>query len=141
MVMGFVRSRGGPKLGRSDGQAMVEFVLIVPILLTVVLAGIQFGLAFLQYQELSNAVSEGARKAIVSRTSATRTTAVTNAVHNAAPGLTAGNMPVTISTSPSGWTYPGDVTVTATYPLNINILGITVVHSTLSSTRTMRLEQ
>ncbi len=72
---------------RERGQAMVEFALMLPILVTVMFAVIEMGDAYWKYQQLSAAASEGARKAIVSRSlsSADREAAVETAVQNAAP--------------------------------------------------------
>ena len=49
------------------GMAMVEFVIILPILLMLVFAIIEFGVLFGRWQTLSNAAREGARIAVVYR--------------------------------------------------------------------------
>ena len=54
------------RLGEESGQSMTELALVLPVLLLVVLGGLQLGAVFLQSQQLSSAVSEGARRAIVS---------------------------------------------------------------------------
>ena len=53
---------------RSIGMAMVEFVIILPILLMLVFAIVEFGVLFGRWQTLSNAAREGARTAVVFRT-------------------------------------------------------------------------
>ncbi len=50
---------------RSQGQTMVEFALILPVLLLVVLGLIEFGRAFFYYTMVSNAAREGTRYGIV----------------------------------------------------------------------------
>ena len=52
---------------RQDGMAMVEFVIILPLLLMLVFATIEFGVLFGRWQTLSNAAREGARTAVVYR--------------------------------------------------------------------------
>ena len=47
---------------------MVEFVIILPILLMIVFAIVEFGVLFGRWQTLSNAAREGARTAVVFRT-------------------------------------------------------------------------
>jgi Flp pilus assembly protein TadG len=47
------------------GQTMVEFTLIVPILLVLMLGIAQFGITFNNYVTLTDAVRAGARKAAV----------------------------------------------------------------------------
>jgi len=46
---------------------MVEFVIILPILLMLVFAIVEFGVVFGRWQTLSNAAREGARTAVVFR--------------------------------------------------------------------------
>jgi len=48
-------------------MAMVEFVIILPILLMLVFAIVEFGVVFGRWQTLSNAAREGARTAVVFR--------------------------------------------------------------------------
>jgi len=48
-------------------MAMVEFVIILPVLLMLVFAIIEFGVLFGHWQTLSNAAREGARTAVVFR--------------------------------------------------------------------------
>ena len=48
---------------------MVEFVIILPILLMLVFAIVEFGVVFGRWQTLSNAAREGARTAVVFRSS------------------------------------------------------------------------
>ncbi len=53
---------------RNAGMAMVELVIILPILLTLVFAIAEFGILFGHWQTISNAAREGARTAVVFRT-------------------------------------------------------------------------
>ena len=50
---------------RSNGQAMVEFALVAPILFLLILATIEAGRFILHYELVNNATREGARFAIV----------------------------------------------------------------------------
>jgi Flp pilus assembly protein TadG len=52
---------------RARGMAMVEFVIILPILLMLVFSIVEFGVLFGRWQTLSNAAREGARTAVVFR--------------------------------------------------------------------------
>jgi TadE-like protein len=58
-----------------EGQAMVEFALVLPILLLLVMGIIQFGIVFNNYVTLTDGVRAGARQAAVSRTLADPVTA------------------------------------------------------------------
>ena len=51
--------------GRRHGQAMVEFALVVPIFLLLVIGVIEFGRAWNLQQTITDAAREGARRAVV----------------------------------------------------------------------------
>ena len=53
--------------GRSKGQALVEFAVVLPVLMLVVLALFDAGRGVLFYTELANASRAGARVAIVNQ--------------------------------------------------------------------------
>jgi Flp pilus assembly protein TadG len=48
-------------------MAMVEMVIILPVLLTILFAVSEFGVVFARWQTLTNAAREGARTAVVFR--------------------------------------------------------------------------
>lgn len=50
---------------RSEGQALVEFALVAPIFLLLVLGVVEFGRAWQVYQTLTDTVREGCRTAVV----------------------------------------------------------------------------
>jgi hypothetical protein len=60
---GHVRSKG-PK-GRERGQALVEFAIIVPLFLMIVVGIIQFGVALNYWLDLQRIANQGARWAAV----------------------------------------------------------------------------
>ena len=51
-----------------EGQALVEFALVVPVLLLLLLGIVEFGLLLYNQQVITNASREGARYGIVMRT-------------------------------------------------------------------------
>lgn len=121
-----------------EGQAMVEFALMLPILCLILFAVIEFGMAFWTYQQVSAAASEGARRAAVSRTYSDRTSRAVNAAQASSPQLDPARMNVTVT---STWR-PGDtVTVQVNYPENITVMGRVLFARDLSVRRTMRVEQ
>lgn len=120
---------------------MVEFALVAPLLLLILFAIIQFGIVFMNSVALTDAVRIGARKAAVSRTAADPTAATQAAILGAANDLDKTTLSGRISVAtPGGWTQGGSVTVSATYPYSINILGIVVASGDLHSATTERLE-
>ncbi|MCB0879178.1 MAG: pilus assembly protein [Thermoleophilia bacterium] len=120
------------------GISAVEFAMILPILVLLLFAVIEFGMAFWQYQQVSAAASEGARRASVSRTYGDRDQRVIDAVKESSPSLDADQLDVAID---STWNSGDPVTVTVSYPEEITILGVTFFSDDLTIKRTMRVEQ
>ena len=123
------------------GQTAVEFALVAPILIVLVLAIIQVGVAFHNYVTITDAARVGARKAIVVRFNGGSLTPATTATRNAASDLDQSKLGVSITST--SWTTPGStVTVTTTYPYSIDIplLGVPVVSGSLTATAKESLE-
>lgn len=53
------------RLAERRGQSLVEFALVLPILLLIVVGILEFGLAFRTYQVVTNSAREGARTAVL----------------------------------------------------------------------------
>jgi len=119
------------------GQAVTEFALALPILVLLLFAVIQFGITFNNYVTLTDATRAGARKAAVSRQQSSPSAVVTTAVRNSAANLTQSSLNVSVT---STWQPGADVTVTATYPYQIKLLGIPLKKGNLKSTTTERVE-
>jgi Flp pilus assembly protein TadG len=71
-------------------MAMVEMVIVLPLLLMVLFAIIEFGVLFGRWQTVTNAAREGARTAVVFRTNCDTnavTTEVKDVVKNYASGI------------------------------------------------------
>ena len=116
---------------------MTELALVTPLLVVLVLAIAQFGVAFNNYVTLTDATRAGARKAAVSRGSGNPAGDCVSAVRGAEGSLNDANLSVTCS---SAWTPGSDVTVTATYPYSISLLNWVVASGNLSSTMKERVE-
>ncbi|MHB9145145.1 MAG: TadE/TadG family type IV pilus assembly protein [Symbiobacteriia bacterium] len=126
------------RLSRDErGQSLVEFALVVPLLLLLVIGIMEFGRAYSANLALQNAAREGARLAITGATDAN----ITQRVVSSAVGLDSTKLTVTVS--PVTRVQGAYVTVTATYqfqyltPLITNIIGSL---KTFQSTVTMRME-
>jgi Flp pilus assembly protein TadG len=127
------------RLRREEGQGVVEFAFVLPILLALILGIVQFGIAFNNYLTLNDATRVGARKAAVSRFLGDNGAAARAAVISAASNLNL--TPAQVTVQATSWTTPGaDVSVSATYPYSINILGWVVRTGNLSSSTHERLE-
>jgi Flp pilus assembly protein TadG len=129
-------------LRNDDGHAITEFALVLPILMAILLGIIQFGIIFNNYITLTDATRAGARKAAVSRFLNDNGASAKTAVEDSAQGLDQSVLDPTISVTASpDWSTAGNqVTVTASYPYTINILGWTIKAGSLTSTTRERLE-
>ena len=126
-------------LRREEGQGVVEFAFVLPLLLALVLGIVQFGILFNNYLTITDATRVGARKAAVSRFLGDNGAAARTATYSAASNLNALQLAVTVTST--SWTTPGsDVSVSATYPYTIDILGWVVKSGNLTSTTHERLE-
>jgi Flp pilus assembly protein TadG len=125
-------------LKNQKGQTMVEFAIVVPIVLLILFAIIQFGILFHNYVTLTDAVRAGARQGAVSRhLSSGREAAVEDRVRDSAVNLDQGQLDVDVTAT---WNQGADVTVTATYPYDIDLLGFVISSGDLTSTATERVE-
>jgi Flp pilus assembly protein TadG len=130
-----------PLKKKEDGQALVEFAILLPILLLLLLGILQFGVVFNNYIQVTSAAREGARKAAVSRSLgvAGATSAARTAAKNASPGLSLTDSQITVTPSNS-MAQGSDVTVQVKYPYAIDIIGKVVASGNLTSSTTMRVE-
>lgn len=116
---------------------MVEFALVVPLLLVILFAVLQFGVVYNDYVTLTDATRVGARKAAVSRQENSPSAVAEAAVRSSASGLDQSDLDVSVSAI---WEHGEDVTVGATYPYEIDLLGFVVASGELESETTERVE-
>ena len=126
---------------------MLEFIVVAPILLLLVFGIVQFGILFNNYVALTDAVRAGSRQAAVSRTLPDPEAVAMDRVRRAAGHLKTDTTNLQISVDPydpkngtDSWAQGGDVTVTATYPYSISLLGFIVASGRLTSQTTERVE-
>lgn len=122
-----------------NGQSMVEFALILPILILLVLGIVEFGLMFNSYLTVQNVSREGARLAIVGGTD----TEIRAHMVSISPNLTPVNLSVTITPIQGSRTSGASVTVQAnyTYPLTVPIIKNLLKNTiSLKAQTTMRME-
>ena len=127
------------RLSEERGQAMVEFAVVLPILVMLLLAIWQFGVVFYNYISITDAARVGARAAAVNRTNnpcAAATSAIQNTVSPAQWSVVSSRITCTPGT-------PGAVgtpyTIKITYPFQINVF-VARPASTMTATATERLE-
>jgi Flp pilus assembly protein TadG len=120
------------------GQSLVEFALILPILMLVLLGIFKCGVVYNNYIQLTNAVDVGARQFAEERGQASPCTDSGSDATNVATGLSTASMTLTMSETgtSSTYVYPAgtgtcptlsagnSATVTGSYPCNLTIIGI-----------------
>jgi Flp pilus assembly protein TadG len=127
------------RLHDERGQTMVEFAIVLPVLCLLLFGAIQFGILFNNYVTLTDAVRAGARKAAVSRqiTGTTPEQACKDQIKASASDLDLSKLQPSCV---SDWQPTSTVTVTATYPYSISLLGLVVASGNLKSTTQERVE-
>ena len=136
-----------------QGNAMIEFALLLPVLLLLTTGLLVFGIAMNNYLQLTNAVSVGARTVAISSGAASASdpcALASTAIAKAAPGLNSSLLTYSFTFNTSSTTGPSctsfatdlasgtSVTVTATYPLSLSVFGaiLSQSDSVLSATST-----
>jgi Flp pilus assembly protein TadG len=130
-------SRLSTRFRDERGQTMTEFAIVVPLLLMVVFAIIQFGILFNNWLALTDATRTGARKGAVSRRLPDPRGTTEAQVRAAAANLDQATLRVNVD---STWQPGSDVRVTATYPYTLDLFGFDLHNGELSSTTTERVE-
>lgn len=121
---------------REGGQALTEIALCLPILCTLLLAIVQYGVMIWQDMELTSATRDGARRAVVARVEPNPTQAVVETVRMSLDTVDPDDVTVTVS---GGWDRDDRVTVRATTPYALDIFGLEVWSGNLRSTSTVRI--
>ena len=126
------------KLKKKKGQALVEFAIILPILLMLVMGILQFAMILNAYLTILNASREGARTGIMGSSDTT----IQNTVVSTSPILNPQNLTVTIlpneTNRKSGTTLT--VNVRYNYKLTIPIISSLFQNIVLSEQTSMRVE-
>jgi Flp pilus assembly protein TadG len=112
------------RFGSEGGQSIVEFAIIAPFLIFLLLGITQFGLAFHNYLAITDAARVGARAAAVHRTSnpcGAATTAIQSTVSAAQWSVISSRITCNPSTpGPSGSSY----SISISYPVTIGLPGM-----------------
>jgi Flp pilus assembly protein TadG len=132
-----------PHLRSEHGQTAVEFTLVVPILIALLLGIVQAGIAFHNYLSVTDAARAVARKAILVRFTPLTQAQINQIADDASPDLDSSQLSATVTPDPSDPTFKtagSTITVTVTYPYHLQLFGIPVIDGTLTSTMKDRLE-
>jgi Flp pilus assembly protein TadG len=138
----FARARG------QKGQAMVEFALVLPVLMLLIVGIVKLGIVFNNYLTLNDAVRAGARQLAIGRgQNLDVCSQAANRVRTSAGNLDPAKLDVPSPTVSAGSCSPGtsmvigsDGRVTASYPCDIKIPPFIDISLTCTASTTERVE-
>jgi Flp pilus assembly protein TadG len=127
---------------RESGQTLVEFAIVLPIILILLIGVVEFGIAWENDIEVTDAAREGARAAVIQRINgqAAMVTSGTSAARSSASDLDQSKLTVSVTSGDGSWNQGDPIISQVTYPYSISILGVVVASGTLSSSTTMEAE-
>ena len=116
------------------GVSAIEFAIISPVLITILLGIFQFGSAMNAYLVLTNAAAKGALTMALGRGTAAPYTTTISAIAAAAPNLTPASITTTVTINGTACSTDAGCTtalvagvsavVRTTYPCNLTVMGI-----------------
>lgn len=114
------------KSKNESGQAVVEFAIVLPLLLLIICAIIDFGWLFYNQLSLENCTREAARYGAVNAANSDCTTLINNKINATAIKSLKESMTVVITFSSPQTPCDGDITVTITSRIKIltPVLGV-----------------
>ena len=134
------------RMARRGGQALVEFALVLPFLLLLIMGIFEFGRAYNAFEVVTDAAREATRRAVVDDTVSSTTIQGIAIAALGRAGLTANSGMVTVTPALPAHTAGSPVTVRINYPFRFLFLGPLIGWTTgqnqvtLSSTCVMRQE-
>jgi len=126
-------------LRNEKGQSLVEFAILLPVLLLLLMGILEFGIMLNSYLSINNSAREGARLGIVSGSNLE----ISKLIINISPNLDSENLIVNITPLEGSRNSGGTLTVEVIYnyqvniPIISNILGNVVA---LKAQTSMRIE-
>lgn len=126
-------------LRNENGQALVEFAIILPILLILIMGIVQFGLVLNAYITIENASREGARRGIIGITDAE----IKNLIIATSPSLEEKNITLEITPNEGSRKSGDTIKVKIEYNYNLSVPIISNLFNktiTLKSQTSMRIE-
>jgi Flp pilus assembly protein TadG len=150
-----VRQKAGGRLRREDGQSLVEFAIVLPLLLMLVTGIIQFGFLFNKYITLTDAARNGAQTLAIGRGLADGCdpAVLQTVTSGSSTGLTSSQVTPSFSSgsdqcgtgtyvydtsgntvaSGNTWIQGDQATVTVTQPFTLSVFGMTLYQLNLTA--------
>ena len=143
MIILGINRRNTVRNQKPGGQALVEFAFVLPILLLLMVAIIDFGIIFYSQMAVSNAAWEGARAGATIIDPSQGDQEIMGAIHNAAYGLDISLLTIDIDPAqdepPRNQSFPAprgeSLTITVIYNIELTFPQVTVPISGQAVTR------
>lgn len=127
------------RLRNQKGQALVEFAVVLPVLLLLVMGIAQFGMLLSSYLTLENAAREAARAGIIGSTD----TEIEEVITTSSPNLEKEKLTIDITPSEGSRTSGESLTVNLTYKYDLTVPVISSLFGNvveLNAETSMRIE-
>jgi len=130
-------------LKNEKGQSLVEFAILLPVLLLLIMGILEFGLMLNSYLTINNSAREGARLGVVVGSKLGSDTEISDLIKKISPNLNREDLTINIMPSLAGRKSGGTISVEVKYnykltiPIISNILGNVMV---LKAQTSMRIE-
>jgi Flp pilus assembly protein TadG len=122
------------------GASLVEFAVILPVLLLVLLGTIQIGIFIYTTVDVREATSEGGRLLTTLRNNSNGTQAVESRIAATVGGEVDGTKLSYAFSSPPPWAPGTIVTMTVTYPTGLTVMGIDISDGPITATAKVTVE-
>jgi Flp pilus assembly protein TadG len=137
--------RAARRICDQRGQALVEFAVLAPVLVLILVGVIQVGSWLFSDMSLSSATREAGRLLSTSKDDANITQDVKNRlVQNLDSGIDPSQVTVDYNPEPAGstpqWASGTTVTMTVTYPDQLNVMGVALGASNMTTSAQVRIQ-
>lgn len=145
MPVSTTAARAGRRILDERGQALVEFALLAPILVLILVGVIQVGTWIFTDVDLSSGTREGGRLLSTSKADSTAIKDVEDRVaQNLDSGVDASKLQYSFSPAPAGstplWPAGTTVTLTVTYPDQLTVMGVPLGSQNMTSSAQVRIQ-
>jgi Flp pilus assembly protein TadG len=128
------------RLREERGVTTLEFAVIAPVLLLILLGIIQIGIYLFTSVDVSQATRDGARQLTVSRNDPSGVQDVENAITTSVGGEVDKSRLHYSFSSPAPWAPGTTVTVTVTYPAALSVMGIKISDGPITDSTKVTVE-
>lgn len=145
MSVSWTAALAGRRIHDERGQALVEFALLAPVLLLILIGVIQVGTWIFTDVNLSSGTREAGRLLANSKADSTAIADVeTRLKQNLDPGIDTSKLAYSFSPAPAGstplWPTGTTVTLTVSYPDQMRVMGVPLGRPNMTASAQVRIQ-